>query len=43
MSDGVGLIVPDPIILEVEPSAKVTGEGDLCDLKVENKLELPVM
>ena len=43
MSDGVGLIVPDPIAQDVEPSAKVTGEADVWDWKLENKLELPVM
>ena len=31
VSDGVGLIVPDPITRDVEPSAKVTGQVDLCD------------
>ena len=43
MSDSVGLIVPDPITQDVKPSANVTGEEDLCDRKLENKLELPFM
>ena len=39
----VGLTVPDPTMLQVEPSASVTGESVLCDRKLENIIELHVM
>ena len=43
VSEGVGLTVPDPITRDVEPSAKVTGQVDLYDWRLENNLELPVI
>jgi len=29
--EDVGLTVPNPTLLQVDPSATVTGEGALCD------------
>ena len=41
--EDVGLTVPEPTTLEVDPSAMVTGEEAKCDRKLENVLGLPVM
>lgn len=37
----VGSTIPDPTLLQVDPS--VTGEGALCDRKLEKIFGLPVM
>lgn len=41
--DGSGEVVSDPRILDCDPSARVTVELDGLGLKVESRLELPVM
>ena len=40
---GVGKMVREQRTQDCDPSAKVTVEGEDCDCKVENRLELPVM
>ena len=42
-TDGIGEAVPDPRILDCDTSARVTVELDGLGLKVESRLELPVM
>ena len=37
--DEVGFTVPDPRLLQVDPSAMVTIKGVLCDRKLEKILE----
>ena len=41
--EDAGLTVPDPTLLQVEPSATVTGDGELCGRKLEKILGFAVM